>query len=137
VTGQVLSAAVISIMRAHCGLQKATSTYSRKVATGRIVSQVPKAGAVLAAGGLVTIVYSKGPRANAPPTRCVVPKLKRMSLIAAVMRVTRAGCTAKLKQAYSKKIPLGRVVSQAPRAGKILALRGTVTVVTSKGPRPR
>jgi len=135
VTGQVLSAAVISIMRAHCGLQKATSRYSRKVAAGRVVSQAPKAGAVLAAGGLVTIVYSKGSPANASPTRCVVPRLKHMSLIAAVMRLTRVGCTAKLKQAYSKKVPIGRVVSQAPRAGKILPLRGTVTVVTSKGRR--
>jgi beta-lactam-binding protein with PASTA domain len=54
----------------------------------------------------------------------------------AVRKILDSHCTFKLTQAYSKKIKLGRVISQHPKPGTKLANGGQLRIVVSKGRPP-
>jgi hypothetical protein len=136
VKGAALFDGVIRLLRSNCALKKATNKYSRKVTAGHIISQVPTAGTVLSAGGTVSLVVSKGTKPRSTITRCVVPAVTGRLVTDAMLRIVHAGCIPKVKQAYSKRVPLGRVISQYPKRRTILPLHGTVTVVVSRGRKP-
>ena len=69
-----------------------------------------------------------------PVHKCVVPKLKGKSLKAAKRSLRSRFCRlGKVRQAFSKKVKRGRVISQKPRAGKHLRAGAKVNVVLSKG----
>jgi beta-lactam-binding protein with PASTA domain len=59
VEGKRLSIAKRAIARANCRVGKIRRAYST-VENGRVISQKPKFGAVLASGGKVTLVVSRG-----------------------------------------------------------------------------
>ena len=62
VKGKSLATAKARIAAAHCRTGKVTRAKSRSVATGRVVSQRPKAGTKLASGSKVSLVVSRGRR---------------------------------------------------------------------------
>lgn len=61
VKGQTLARAAAAIRTGHCRLGAVRGTFSR-VPRGRVVTQSPKAGTRLVAGGRVALVVSKGKR---------------------------------------------------------------------------
>jgi beta-lactam-binding protein with PASTA domain len=60
VGGMKLIVATRTLGRVSCRVGKVTRTYSKRVRKGRVISQMPKFGAVLQAGGKVNLVISKG-----------------------------------------------------------------------------
>ena len=72
-----------------------------------------------------------------PPTQCIVPKLKGLKLKAVKKKLRAAHCKlGKVKRQYSKHVRKGRVLSQRPKAGTLLANQAKVRVTLSRGPRP-
>ncbi len=69
---------------------------------------------------------------------CVVPKITGLSVSAARSRLSAASCGLGTQHtAYSTRVKKGRVISQATRAGTILAAGSKVGVTVSKGKRHR
>jgi PASTA domain len=62
VAGLTLKKARARIVRAHCRVGKVTKTFSTRRKKGRVLSQKPKPGRLLAAGARVNLVVGKGPR---------------------------------------------------------------------------
>ena len=60
VKGQTLPMARRTIPRANCRVGRIRGAYSKTVARGRVISELPKAGAVLPGGGKVNLVVSLG-----------------------------------------------------------------------------
>jgi sugar lactone lactonase YvrE len=71
------------------------------------------------------------------PVRCVVPRVKGKTLAAARRAIAKAHCTAKVSTAYSAKVRKGVVISQKPGPGTRLRKGGKITIVVSRGKRPR
>src|SRR5262249_51516062 len=68
-----------------------------------------------------------------PPSRCVVPKVKGKTLLAAKRAIKRAHCSVgKVTRAYSARVTKGRVISQKPRPGRKLAAGSKVALRVSK-----
>jgi hypothetical protein len=66
--------------------------------------------------------------------KCVVPKLKNVSLVSATRRLNNAKCArGKVKYAASAQVRKGRVISQSVKPGTILKDKGKVNLVVSKG----
>jgi hypothetical protein len=59
---KILPAARRTIARANCRVGKISRTYSKRVKKGRVISQRPRFGAVLAGGGKVNLIISRGRR---------------------------------------------------------------------------
>jgi hypothetical protein len=73
---------------------------------------------------------------NFSGARCVVPKLKGVTLRTAKRKLTRAGCKAgKVTYVASRKVKKGRVVKQATKAGRKLKLGAKVKLLVSRGPK--
>jgi uncharacterized repeat protein (TIGR01451 family) len=69
---------------------------------------------------------------------CVVPNVRGKLLPAARQAIARSHCsTGKITRKYSRKVRKGRVVSQAPEPGARLPNGDPVSLVVSRGPRPR
>jgi beta-lactam-binding protein with PASTA domain len=70
--------------------------------------------------------------------RCVVPRLKGKTLLAARRALVRANCRlGTVKRSYSVSTRAGRVISQRPATGRRLARYARVSVVISRGKRKR
>jgi PKD repeat protein len=77
-------------------------------------------------------------RVTAAPPRvsCVVPKVVGKTLAGARRAIVKANCTTgRIETAYSQS-KRGRVVSQAPRAGRRLKKGSRVNLLVSKGRKP-
>lgn len=68
--------------------------------------------------------------------RCGVPELVGSSREEVGQMLTRHGCTAATRQAYSRAVQTGLVISQSPAAGTLLAFGAPVSVVVSRGAPP-
>jgi hypothetical protein len=74
--------------------------------------------------------------AKPSPPRCVVPKVTRKTLAVAKSMLARARCAlGTVRKAYSAAAQKGRVISQRPVPGTILADGGKVNVVIGLGKR--
>jgi len=90
-------------------------------------------GAMVRIDGL-PIVDPPSPR----PRRCKVPNLKRKKAKAVKKAIRRSECRlGKVKRRHSEKVPKGKVISQAPKAGKQVAAGAKVAIVVSSGPEPK
>lgn len=88
-------------------------------------------GAAVRIAGLPEPVPISKPKQAA----CKVPKLKRKKAKAAKKAIRRSKCRlGKVKRRHSRKVPQGKVISQAPKAGKQVAGGAKVTIVVSSGP---
>jgi beta-lactam-binding protein with PASTA domain len=104
--------------------------YDGTVPAGDIVAQSPLAGVRARRGSVVLVVLSRGPAPRA------VPSLAGESEVDAVQALAAAGFRSHIEATYSGTVPAGDVLSWSPSRG--LQPKGTVvTVVVSKGPRPR
>ena len=84
-----------------------------------------------------TFVHPAGYCQNVLSTgRCVVPNLRGKTLVGAKRTLVRADCrVGQVRRAFSKVLKKGRVVSQKPWWGAVLAKGGKVNVVVSRGRR--
>lgn len=75
--------------------------------------------------------------ATALETRCVVPRIGRITLRAARKRIAAAGCrVGTIRRQWSRSVKKGRVLRVSRRAGRSLAAGTRIKLVVSKGPRP-
>ena len=66
--------------------------------------------------------------------KCLVPKLKNVSLVSATRRLSNAKCArGKVRYVASAKVRKGRVISQSVKPGTVLKEKGKVSLVVSKG----
>ena len=72
---------------------------------------------------------------RAPPSpRCRVPNVRGKTLVVARRSIKRARCAVgKVTRKPSRKVKRGRVISQSPRAGRLLPRNGKVKLVVSRG----
>jgi hypothetical protein len=94
-------------------------------------------GKAQSAPATVTVDVAPRPAATVVPSRttkrCVVPKLKGLTLKKAKSRLKKANCrTGKVTRARNRKVKKGRVISSSPKAGKRLALNAKVKVKLSR-----
>jgi hypothetical protein len=72
--------------------------------------------------------------AQAPAVKCVVPKLKGLTLSAAKQKLSKAGCgVGKVKHRKSSSVHKGRVVSSSPGKGSQQSAGTKVALVISTG----
>ena len=84
-----------------------------------------------------TDVFAHDPTAPAPPPpavlRCVVPRVIGMRLAVARARIGRANCrVGSVRRARAKPKKAGKVLSQSPRAGTVLARGSKVKLVVGR-----
>ena len=120
----------------HDGTYTTTLTSSTEVMFATVRGTI--AGTPIVRQAFVAFVPApSGGHATTPKAKCTVPKLKGQTLFDAVMGVIGAHCTATLSYAYSGSVKAGRVATQKPKAGTKLPNAGRVTIVVSKGPKPK
>jgi uncharacterized delta-60 repeat protein len=69
-----------------------------------------------------------------PAARCRVPNVRGKALGAARRSIRRARCAVgRVTRKPSRRVKRGRVISQSPRAGRVLPLGGKVRLVVSRG----
>jgi beta-lactam-binding protein with PASTA domain/tRNA A-37 threonylcarbamoyl transferase component Bud32 len=93
------------------------------------IGTLPKAGAQLAPGANVVLVYSAGPAPIA------VPDVSGLDDIAATSRLTAAGLKVTRTLEASSTVPSGTVIRTQPSPGTQVAKDSTVTIVVSSGPK--
>jgi hypothetical protein len=120
----------------HDGTYTTTLTSSTDVTFATVRGTI--AGTPILRQAFVAFVPApSGGHTTTPKAKCTVPKLKGHTLFDAVMGVIGAHCTVTLSYAYSASVKVGRVATQRPKAGTKLPNAGRVTIVVSKGPKPK
>jgi len=106
-----------------------TQAYSSIVPSGSVISQNPRAGVLVAPGSAVNLVVSAG---HAPVT---VPNVVGRTQAIAKSAINAAKLTVgAITKAQSATIQSGRVISQNPLAGALVARGSAVDLVVSTGP---
>jgi hypothetical protein len=73
---------------------------------------------------------------SGPPRPCKVPALVGMTLAGAKSAIIKGSCSVgRVRHAYSRRVRLGRIISQYPGRGTTLAHVAPVDVLVSRGPR--
>lgn len=111
---------------------KVTISYanSDSVATGKVISQTPKANSSVYKGNTVTIVVSSGKQIIA------VPNVIGMTSTEAKDKLTSLGFDVSVGEEYSSTVASGKVISQSPDASVSLEKGATVNIIVSKGKKP-
>ncbi len=106
---------------------------SDTVPSGQVISSDPPAGAKVNRGDLVRLVVSAG--------KPVVPQVNAGVEVAAAEReITSVGLEPQLnpaEDAFSDRVPKGKVVTLKPAPGTQVPIGSTVTIVLSKGSEPK
>lgn len=128
--GGTLEEAKNGLNAAEMALGPVTEQFNEEAPAGTVLSQEPVAGTAVRHGTPVSLVVSKGPEPI--PVPVVVGK----DGDSAVGAIEAAGLKADVapEEVFSKDVPKGAVVSQAPATGT-LTRGGTVSLTISKGPR--
>lgn len=129
-TGGTLEQAKSGLNAAEMALGPVTEQFHEEVPAGTVLSQDPAPGTAVRHGTPVSLVVSKGPEP------IPVPSVVGQDEKDAVDAIEAAGLTAEIArdEVFSRDIPEGAVVSQAPATGT-LTRGGTVTLTISRGPR--
>ncbi|MBP2334419.1 serine/threonine-protein kinase [Saccharothrix coeruleofusca] len=100
---------------------------------GQVLRTDPAAGAEARRGDLVRLVVSRG--------KPVVPQIQAgIEVDAAREEIESVGLSARLdeqKDAFSDRVPKGKVVTLDPPPGSQVSVGATVTIVVSKGSQPK
>jgi hypothetical protein len=76
-------------------------------------------------------------KTNGPIHNCVVPYVVGLPSATAAASLHKSSCTLHVaRKVYSRSIRAGRVVSQSPRRGTVLATNAPVDVFISRGRKP-
>ncbi len=102
-----------------------TKRHNASIAAGRVVSQVPAAGAVVPQGSTVRLIISKGPESVR------IPIVKGRTESRAKERLKETGFKVKVVRAGSPK-EQGTVIAQKPSRGKA-SPGSTITITVSTG----
>jgi beta-lactam-binding protein with PASTA domain len=106
---------------------------SDTVPSGQVISSDPPAGAEAKRGDLVRLVVSAG--------KPVVPQVNAGVEVAEAEReITSVGLKTQLNpadDAFSDRVPKGKVVTLKPTPGTPVPIGSTVTIVLSKGSQPK
>jgi len=106
---------------------------SDTVPSGQVISTDPPAGTKATHGDLVRLVVSAG--------KPVVPQVNAgVEVAAAEQEIVSVGLKAQLnpaEDAFSDRVPKGKVVTLKPAPGTPVPIGSTVTIVLSKGSQPR
>ena len=96
---------------------------------GTVLSQAPTAGTELDRSQQVTIIVARG------PSTVEVPNVVGLSAVQALVRLQSANLKGRNVQIQSVQ-PKGRVIRQAPAAGREAKKDSTVVLTVSKGSKP-
>jgi beta-lactam-binding protein with PASTA domain len=125
VVGTTQAAAQTALTNAGLTVGTITTASHATVASGRVISQNPGAGASVAAGSAVALVVSTGP---------AVPNVVGITQAAAQTAITTAGLRlGTVTSTNSQTVPIGRVISQTPAPGTKVAAGSAVNLVVSLG----
>lgn len=106
---------------------------SDTVPSGQVISTDPPAGTKANQGDLVRLVVSAG--------KPVVPQVNAgVEVAAAEQEITSVGLKSQLnpaEDAFSDRVPKGKVVTLKPAPGTPVPIGSTVTIVLSKGSEPK
>ena len=105
-----------------------TEVFSETIASGRVISQSPEAGAILEPNSAIGLVVSKGPEPTIVPA---VVGLPRSTAEAAIVNAELVVGT--VVEQFSNTVPNGQVISQSPAANTSVAKNSAVSLVVSKG----
>ncbi len=94
---------------------------------GKVLLQVPASGSAVPRMSVVTITVAKGPEGVA------LPDLTGKTRSEAEDTLVRLGMTVAFVEKESDSVPIGRVISQDPGAGKKAQLKTKVTLTVSGG----
>jgi serine/threonine-protein kinase len=107
----------------------AEQVFSEIVDQGKIISSDPSGGGHIQAGGIVSLVVSKGPE------RFSVPVLKGLTQDAATSLLQKDSLSVgTITEAFNAKIAQGSVISSTPTVGTSVRRDTPVNLLISKGP---
>jgi beta-lactam-binding protein with PASTA domain len=128
VVGLSQAAATTAITGAGLVLGAVTTANSNTVAIGFVISQNPVSGVYRAAGTAIAILVSLG------PATVSVPNVVLLTQAAATTAILAAGLIlGTITTAYSGTVPLGKVISESPVSGTVVAAGSAVNIVVSLG----
>ena len=128
--------------------QGATVTVTETVPAGDAVASIVLAGGASTiassslTAGSATVTIGSGQatltfQTNGPLPHCVVPNVVGLTLTGATASLKKHSCRAgAVHRVYSKTVRAGRVISESPRRGSVLAHNAPVALVLSRGPKP-
>jgi len=107
----------------------ADDSFSETVATGKVISSDPVAGAQADEKSAVTLTLSKGPE------RYTIPNLAKRTVTDAEAAITGSNLTVgTTTQSYNSTVGKGLVVSTSPKAGSSVKRDTVVNLIVSQGP---
>lgn len=127
--GQTEAQAIAALTQAGLKIGKPAPVFNSVVPAGQVLTQSPGPGKNIAAGSVVDLNFSQGPRVSA------VPNVVGLLEAGAVEQLEVDGFRIITNRVYDNTVPFGAVVSQSPTAGSDLAARSQVTILVSLGPR--
>jgi hypothetical protein len=105
-----------------------------------LAANTPAAGSAtvtIGSGQSLLTFTTSGPAPTALPRPCKVPFVVGLALTTAKATILKASCTVgHVGRAYSSTFRLGRVMTEKPRRGTLLAHAAPVDVIVSRGRRP-
>lgn len=121
--GLAEAGAAQKLVRSQLFVPEVRYAYSKDVATGLVIEQLPRAGDTAVTGSSNLLVVSLGPGSG-----MMVPSLVGQSLGVARSEVASAALFTQVRLVSDPKVPDGTVVDQAPAAGLFVPVASGVTV---------
>jgi len=130
VVGMAASDANTAIINANLVVGAVTTKYSDTVDSGKVISQSPAAGKMVAIGSKVKYIISLG-------TKPIVPNVVGMTASDANTAIVDANLVVgTVTTKYSNTVDAGKVISQSPAAGRAVAIGSKVKYIISLGKKP-
>ncbi len=127
VVGQPLDEAQATLRSGRLGFGESIARFNATVPDGSVVRADPEVGTELRRDAAVDLVVSRGPRP------IDVPDVTGLARARAEAEVVDLDLQAEVEETFDDQVPEGRVVSQSPAGGTLVA-GDTVTLTVSKGP---
>lgn len=130
--GRPARAVTIELSREGFGLGEEARCWSRGMASGLVLAQVPPAGSPSLPGSRIHRLVSQGP----PPARWVMPDLVGMPLPSVERWATTSGFRlAPVRRVSDPDESPGTIVGQLPRAGHPVLSRSTIELTVAQAVR--
>lgn len=134
VVGKQLAQAEIDLADASLQTGTVSYAYHPTAPVGQVIGQSPVPGTVVPVASAVNLTVSKGPE---PPETTTVPNVVGKTVAEATTLLTAADLVlGTVSEAYHPTVPAGKIISQNPTSGNVVAVGSAVNVVVSKGPEP-
>lgn len=127
VVGQTQANAASTLGASGLTLGAVSQVNSQSVPYGQVMSQLPQAGANVAAGSAVAVTVSSG------PSSVVVPNVVNLPQASATAAVTGANLNPSITTVYSDSIAAGLVMSQNIPGGTLVPPGSSLLLIVSLG----